>query len=187
MRLRRAWRSRLLALLVALSCLAAAFGVGPATAEPRTAARGILTAQNGLERTLLAAINAERKERGRKPLRLSRDLARAAEAHARAMATDGFFAHESRDGTSASDRIRRYYRVRGYSRWLTGETLLWRSPGVDAEGAVALWLASPPHRKILLTGEFRDLGIAAVHVTRAPGAFGGRDVTIVVADFGLRS
>jgi uncharacterized protein YkwD len=187
MRFRRMRPSRLLALLVALACVAATLGVTPATAEPRDAARGPLTAQNALEPTLLAAINAERQQRGLRPLRPSRDLARAADAHARAMGTNGFFAHESRDGTSASTRIRRYYRVEGYSRWLTGETLLWRSPGVGASDAVALWLASPPHRKILLAGEFRDVGIAAVRVTQATGAFGGRNVTIVVADFGVRS
>jgi uncharacterized protein YkwD len=186
MRLRHARRSLLAVVPVAIACAVAFSGAAPATAEPR-AARTTLAAQNALERPLLAAINAERRRHGLRPLRMSGQLARAADVHARAMGTRGFFAHESRDGTSASTRIRRYYRVEGYSRWLTGETLLWRSPGVNASQAIALWLDSAPHRKVILTAGFRDIGIAAVRVTQAPGTFGRRDVTILVADFGARS
>jgi uncharacterized protein YkwD len=95
------------------------------------------------------------------------------------MGQGGFFAHESRDGTSPSTRIRRYYRGS-----TVGEALLWRSPGVSPDEAIELWLASPPHRKILLSTALRDAGIGAVHVTAAPGYYQGLDVTIVVADFG---
>jgi uncharacterized protein YkwD len=184
--LRHGRRSLLAVLPVAIACAVAFSGAPPATAESR-AVRTTLTAQNALERPVLAAINAERRRHGLRPLRMSTQLARAADAHARAMGAGGFFAHESSDGTSASTRIRRYYPVGGYSRWLTGETLLWRSPGLDASQALAMWLSSPPHRRVILTAGFRDIGIAAVRVTQAPGAFGGRDVTILVADFGARS
>lgn len=95
------------------------------------------------------------------------------------MARLGFFAHESANGTSPFERIRRHYR--GSS---VGETLLWRSPDVTPEEALALWLQSPPHRRVLLGSAFRVVGLAAVHVEGAPGDFNGLDVTIVVADFG---
>mgnify|MGYP006175290829 CR=1 FL=1 len=32
----------------------------------------------------------------------------------------------------------------------------------------------------------RDVGVSAAHYDSAPGAFGGRSVTIVTADFGVR-
>jgi uncharacterized protein YkwD len=95
------------------------------------------------------------------------------------MAARGFFSHDSTDGASAGDRIRRYYA----GSWV-GETLLWRSPGVTAQQVVAMWMASPPHRHVLLLPAFRDVGIGVVRASAAPGAFGGLDVTIVVADFG---
>jgi len=47
-------------------------------------------------------------------------------------------------------------------------------------------MASPPHRLNILTREYREVGVAAVHFDSAPGAFGGRPVTIVTADFGVR-
>jgi len=49
-----------------------------------------------------------------------------------------------------------------------------------------MWVNSPEHRKILLTGRWREVGLSAVHVATAPGAYGGREVTIVTADFGVR-
>jgi uncharacterized protein YkwD len=48
---------------------------------------------------------------------------------------------------------------------------------------VAHWLASPPHREILYTGKWRDLGIARIHGT----LFGRPNVTLWVAQFGRRS
>jgi uncharacterized protein YkwD len=133
-----------------------------------------------VELSLLSLINeARRDHHGLRPLKPSRALARAAAGHARAMARLGFFAHESADGTAARARIRR-----AYDGSQVAETLLWRSPDVTPEAALRMWLQSPGHRRILLGGSFRDIGLSAVHATGAPGAFGGRDVTIVVADFG---
>jgi uncharacterized protein YkwD len=133
--------------------------------------------------TLAAAvrrrINAVRRARGLPALRVARGLERSARVHARAMARRGFFSHNSTDGASAATRIRRYYP----GSWV-GETLLWRSPRVTAPQVVALWLESPPHRRVLLHPAFRDLGIGIVRASAAPGAFRGLDVTIVVADFG---
>ena len=53
-------------------------------------------------------------------------------------------------------------------------------------GALKLWLASPEHRKNLLSPKWREIGVSAVHAARAPGTFAGRDVTIVTTDFGVR-
>jgi uncharacterized protein YkwD len=49
-----------------------------------------------------------------------------------------------------------------------------------------MWLRSRPHRRNLLTPRWREIGLSAVHVAAAPGFFGGRTVTIVTADFGVR-
>jgi uncharacterized protein YkwD len=103
------------------------------------------------------------------------------------MAADGYFDHASHDGTSFAKRLEHFYPSSGYRRWMVGETLLWSSPDVDAAAAVEDWLASPPHRRILLTPSWRQIGISAVHETSAPGVYGGLEVTIITADFGVRS
>ena len=76
--------------------------------------------------------------------------------------------------------------LHGTHYWSVGENLLWSSPDVDAAGALDMWMNSPEHRKILLTARWREIGLAAVHVAAAPGTYGGREVTIVTADFGVR-
>jgi uncharacterized protein YkwD len=70
--------------------------------------------------------------------------------------------------------------------WSVGENLLWSSPSVDASGALSMWFNSPEHRKNMLTPRWREIGLSAVHVSAAPGTYGGREVTIVTADFGVR-
>jgi uncharacterized protein YkwD len=49
-----------------------------------------------------------------------------------------------------------------------------------------LWIGSPPHRANLLSRQWRQIGISAVAVARAPGVYGRRRVTIITADFGIR-
>jgi uncharacterized protein YkwD len=102
------------------------------------------------------------------------------------MVAGGFFAHASSDGTSFWKRVRRWYGSRGYAYWAVGENLLWASPSVAPEQALQMWLASPPHRKILLTPKWEEIGLAAVHAPVAPGAFEGLEVTVITADFGVR-
>jgi uncharacterized protein YkwD len=167
------WRG--LVLVLAAACALAA----PASAS-RTAGSA------GLEREVLAEVNALRTSKGLAPLRWSRPLAAAARAHSAAMARKGFFSHTSRDGSAFWKRVQRWYGSRGYGYWAVGENLLWSSPDVDAERALRMWLRSPPHRKTLLSREWREIGLGAVHVASAPGTFGGRPVTIVTADFGVR-
>jgi uncharacterized protein YkwD len=102
------------------------------------------------------------------------------------MAARGYFSHSSANGSTFDRRIAHYYRaVRGRD-WSVGENLLWSSPGIAASGALQLWKESPPHRANLLRAAWRDVGIGAVHVSSAPGVYGGHEVTIVTADFGVR-
>jgi uncharacterized protein YkwD len=147
---------------------------------------GRTSALRALQGGLLTDINAFRVAHGLRPLRLSRALGAAARQHSSEMAVRGYFSHSSADGSSFDRRIARYYSA-GHSRfWAVGENLLWSSPTVDAGGAVQMWKNSPPHRENLLNPRWREIGLSAVHVASAPGAYGGHEVTIVTADFGDR-
>jgi uncharacterized protein YkwD len=103
------------------------------------------------------------------------------------MARRGYFSHDSANGASFSSRIEQFYSPRGFHSWTVGENLLWASPDVGALRALKLWLASPPHRANLLSPRWREIGLAAVHSTSAPGVYGGRPATVVTADFGART
>jgi uncharacterized protein YkwD len=141
--------------------------------------------ETSLARSLVDEINAARAAHGLSQLALNTGLEAAADQHSEEMARDGYFAHESANGGSFSQRIREYYGVRGTHDWAAGENLLWASPGIGPKEAIELWLASPEHREIMLSSRWREVGVDAVHV-RANGFYGGHWVTIVTADFGVR-
>jgi uncharacterized protein YkwD len=170
------------ALATAAAILVAGISVAAASSAPN-----VVTALPGLDRQVIAGINAARAHRGLARLRLSLKLRAAARFHSFEMATHGFFSHNSANGASPWTRLARYYPSAGYTSWQVGETLLWSQPDVDAAGVVQDWLTSPEHRAILLTGAFREIGVSAVHATAASGDFHGDEVTLVTADFGVRT
>jgi uncharacterized protein YkwD len=139
-----------------------------------------------LNHQVLAAVNKFRVAHGLVALHESAALDRSARQHSLQMGRVGYFAHSSADGTVFWRRIRHYYSARGHSYWSVGENLLWESPSVGAAGAMKLWIASPPHLENLLAPQWRQLGISAVRVVRAPGVVKGRTVTVITTDFGVR-
>lgn len=172
--------ARLIVLAAAVLALWVAAAPAGATADRPAAAT------RSLEQGVLANINALRRQHGLAPLRLSSALSAAARQHSSEMASRGYFSHNSANGSSFDRRIARFYPMSGRRYWSVGENLLWSSPDVDANGALEMWLNSPEHRKNMLTARWREIGLAAVHVTSAPGTYGSREVTIVTSDFGVR-
>jgi uncharacterized protein YkwD len=145
-----------------------------------------VAATRALEQGVLSNMNTLRREHGLAPLKISTGLAAAARRHSSDMATRGYFSHTSANGSSFDRRIARFYPMGHKHYWSVGENLLWSSPDVDAAHALDMWLNSPEHKKNMLTARWREVGLSAVHVPSAPGTFGGREVTIVTADFGVR-
>ena len=172
--------ARLVALAVAVVGLWIV--ASPAGASSDTPASSLAA----LEQGVLTQINILRKQHGLSPLRLSSPLSSAARQHSSEMASRGYFSHDSANGSSFDRRIARFYPMGKSRYWSVGENLLWSSPNVDAPGALNMWFNSPEHRKNMLSARWREIGLSAVHVAAAPGTYGGREVTIVTSDFGVR-
>jgi uncharacterized protein YkwD len=170
--------------LVALAI--AAFGLWVVASPAGATSERPATALSSLEQGVLADINALRRQHGLAPLRVSSSLSAAAKQHSSEMAARGYFSHDSANGSSFDRRIARYYPMGGNRYWSVGENLLWSSPDVDPTGALQMWWNSPEHKKNMLTARWREIGVSAVHVPTAPGTYGGREVTIVTTDFGVR-
>jgi uncharacterized protein YkwD len=146
------------------------------TIQPRTA----------LERSVARELNRIRVAHGLRPFRVGDGLRTAAAQHSRSMLELGFFEHESADGTSFDDRIRRFYSNRGWQNWAVGETLLSSSVEITAREIVATWIGSRPHREVIFSPLYRDAGVGVFYAPEASGAFGGEPALVVTADFGLR-
>lgn len=176
----RTWAA---ALLVALACAAAAAAPAGARVSDRTRS---VAARDALEADVLAQLNQVRAQRGLAPLRLSRALGVAADAHSRDMAKRGYFDHDGPGGWTFAKRMNRWYPQGSHRLWSAGENLLWYSPDVDAAAVVRMWMKSPGHRRNILFAQWREVGLSAIHVDSAPGAFEDLEVTILTADFGVR-
>jgi uncharacterized protein YkwD len=174
---RRTFRLALVCLLLpAIASLA-----GSAFASSRAE-----TSLQTLNRRLLASVNRFRASHGLAALHESAALDSAARHHSLQMGRLGYFSHNSAGGTQFWQRVRHFYPARGYSYWAAGENLAWASPSLSAEGAMRMWISSPPHLANLLSRQWRQIGISAVGSARAPGVYGGRRVTIITTDFGVR-
>ena len=122
------------------------------------------------ERTVIRAINRARAAHGLRGLRANRRLARAADSHSRDMLRSDFFSHGA-----FAQRVRRYASFRRI-----GETIA-MTTRCSARTVVRMWLNSPPHRAVLLSGRFRRVGVG-----RRLGRLGASRACLVTADFASR-
>ena len=121
----------------------------PSPEELESDTRGTSASQK-----VLNIVNNERRKAGLKPLRLHSRLNAAAQAHSNDMAKNNFFSHVGSDGSRFDQRIRRYgYNLRGGAENITAGP---SSP----EKAESKLMYSPGHRKNILNGRHRDMGIA---------------------------
>ena len=177
----------LIALALPASALAASSS-GSSAATTRASARSSasVTRAASLEELVLQEINAVRARRGLAGLAASPALSRSAAAHSRAMATYGFFSHESRNGATFSQRIKRFYAPRS-GAWTVGENLaMFGGTTPSATAIVDAWMGSPGHRANLLRGLFHEAGVAIMFNPAAGGVFGGESTWIVTLDLGSR-
>jgi uncharacterized protein YkwD len=124
------------------------------------------------EASLLETMNEVRARRGLPPLRIDVKLTRAARAHSADMMRRQYFAHGYVLGRTVAA---------GARGPVFGENLAWATR-ITATWVVTHWLASPPHRAILLRPGFRRVGIGYSFGTFA--GYGGAGV--VTADFAGR-
>ncbi|HWK25639.1 MAG TPA: CAP domain-containing protein [Solirubrobacter sp.] len=120
-------------------------------------------------RATACLVNVERTSRGVPATRHNGDLTRAAKSHTRDMIRRSYFAHTSPAGSDLSDRIRRAGYGAPGDGWRAGENLGWGT-GAKAtpDALVDAWLDSPPHRRIMLSRTYKELGVGVA--TGAPTA-----------------
>jgi uncharacterized protein YkwD len=146
--------------------LFASFAARPAAAQGRTTTT--------FERRVIRLINVVRLEHGVAPLAFCARLTRAARFHTTDLVRRGLLDHDSGDGTPMDRRVRGFVDARA-----VGETLAAVRGATDAaEMVVRLWMASPPHRAVMLSRSFRRIGVA-----RDSGPISSIPAVVITADF----
>jgi len=131
-------------------------------------------------------IDQVRRSRGLSPLRPNRSLHGVAANQSAEMVLGDYFGDNSRSGRTPLQRIATT-RYRKHARGIsTAQNIGWGT-GTDATPAaiVAAWMASPPHRRIMLSTGFHDVGVGAAPAAPATLAEGQSGATYTV-DFGAR-
>jgi uncharacterized protein YkwD len=126
----------------------------------------------GFTGAMLRQLNRVRASHHLGAVREDKRMDRGALGHSRDMARRGYFAHGPWPG--------RVMASAGSARSV-GEVIGWRvqsSPRSEATNLVREWLGSPPHRRVLLDGGFRRVGIG-----RATAASGGNPTALYTVDY----
>ena len=106
-----------------------------------------------VHQAMVDALNAYRLQNGLKPLRYSKRLEAAANAHVRDLWERSFFAHVNPDGLTPGDRALEA----GFCHEYVGENLAAGQPTVQR--ATEAWIESPPHNDNLLEPNFAYAGM----------------------------
>jgi uncharacterized protein YkwD len=119
-------------------------------------------------------------------LRANPSLQRVAARQSREMVLGDYFGDDSRSGQTPLQRIVATRYLRDSSQVSTAQNIGW---GTDAQATptaiVTAWMHSPPHREIILTEEFRDIGVGASPAAPAALAADRPGATYTV-EFGVR-
>jgi uncharacterized protein YkwD len=120
---------------------------------------------------VVCEVNRVRDARGLDALRQDGRLERAAESHARDMVRRGYFSHVTPEGETVSDRLRDAGYLGSRAPWRVGEALAWGRRRLSTPAAtVRAWMESPPHRRVLLNGRYREIGVGVADGVPSGGA-----------------
>ena len=136
---------RLTRTLVATVALMLSPGLALACQMPANAA--------AMQAEVIALTNLQRKSKGLAPVTRDPALAKAAQAHACDNAATLRMSHQGSDGSALSDRMSRV----GYDYREAYENVA--AGFVDAPSVMSGWMGSKGHRRNILTGSARDIGV----------------------------
>jgi uncharacterized protein YkwD len=139
-----------------------------------------------VETATVCLLDRVRRAAHLRALRPDRNLQRVASRQSSEMVLGDYFGDNSRSGRTPLQRIAATRYLRRSTRASTAQNIGWGT-GVHAtpSAIVAAWMQSPPHRQIVLTGAFRDIGVGAAPAAPAALAAGQPGATYTV-EFGTR-
>jgi uncharacterized protein YkwD len=174
------------ALLGCLGALAASASAASSTACPGASLRPSVADGPAVAAATLCLIDQLRSAEHLRPLQTNRTLSAVAAAQLSSMVHRNYFADVRPTGQTPMSLVAATsYRAHtaGFS---VGENLAWGT-GSYATPAhiVAEWMASPPHRAIILSGEFHDAGVAVTAAVPSVLKPDNRGATYAI-EFGVR-
>jgi uncharacterized protein YkwD len=163
---------------------------GAATGSPECPNANLRpTAKNlvAVDAATLCLVNRERVADGLGALHANRELGHVAATQVGSMVHEDYYADVGPSGQTPMALVS-VTRYRAHAASLdVGQNIAWGTGSYSTpEHIVQAWMASPPHREIMLSNEYRDAGVAAISAVPAVLGTTGRGA-IYVVEFGSRS
>jgi uncharacterized protein YkwD len=177
-------RSRALRALAPLAAISAVALAAPAPVAAAGTCAGAdanpaSTSMKTVKRATLCLLNQQRSKHGLKKLKANGRLSLASQRHANDMTRRKYFAHGNFVG-----RIKKARYLQGAGGWSVGENIAWGSGDLATpREIVRAWMDSPPHRRNVLNGKFREIGIG---VSRGVPVRADYEGATYATDFGMR-
>jgi uncharacterized protein YkwD len=108
----------------------------------------------------LCVVNGVRRSHHLKPFRMNAALRSIASGQSNAMLIGGYFGDDGLSGRTPLQRVAASSYGRHSRRLSVSQNIAWGQAGQSTPIAIVrAWMASPPHRRILLAPGYRDVGI----------------------------
>src|SRR4030042_1776962 len=124
---------------------------------------------------IIRLTNIKRQEAGISDLQYNAGLTQAAKAKGEHMLANDYWSHVAPYGTEPW----KFFTDSGYRYRYAGENLA--RDFSDPASAISAWMASPSHKDNMLSGKYKEIGVAVVE-----GDLNGVDTTIIVQLFGAQ-
>jgi hypothetical protein len=179
-----------MALLACVGVLAA-HRVSAAKASSSHSCRGANlhpTARNWLkiDRATLCLVDDVRIAHGLRPLHANSELGRVAASQVTSMVARDYFSDDRPTGQTPLSLVSITRYPAHAAEFAVGENIAWGTGRFTTPAhIVAEWMASPPHREVMLSPEYRDAGVAVIPAIPAMLDAGRHGATYAI-EFGMR-
>ncbi|HEY7961280.1 MAG TPA: CAP domain-containing protein [Solirubrobacteraceae bacterium] len=139
-----------------------------------------------IDAAVLCLLNRVRGSHHLRPLRLNNDLQGVAAGQTHDMVSGDYFGDNSLSGQTPMQRILATPYPAGAVHLAAAQNIGWATgPDATPTGIVDAWMSSPPHRAIILTASYRDVGVGVTPAAPSSLAHGLSGATYTL-EFGLR-
>lgn len=129
----------------------------------------------------LCLIERERRSYHLSLLRSDGSLQRIAASQAKEMVVGDYFGDNSLSGRTPMHRIEASRYARRSRGLFAAQNIGWGTAGLATPAAMVRgWMLSPPHRHIMLTGAYRDIGVGVAPAAPSSLTHGGPGATYTV-------
>jgi uncharacterized protein YkwD len=134
----------------------------------------------------LCLVNQVRIAHGLDPLRANRELRKVAASQVTTMVSRDYFSDDRPTGQTPLALVAITHYPAHAAEFAVGENIAWGTGSFTTPAhIVAEWMASPPHREVMLSAQYRDAGVAVTAAIPAVLDAGPQGATYAI-EFGVR-